>query len=230
MRVMPAAANSSARRGRAWRNACRGTGWAPAGSAARNVSANSSASRSTSSCSLAAAKVSKKAWMGSGWTSGMAAPLTWRSEEVGEPFQQRRGRGQLPAFGGGAAAGHGLDHAVDDGLLADGERRAARVGERHDRLAAVVGVGGSFDEPSLVQGADRRADGLGGDPFAVGELTGRGWAVSVQPGQDGQLGEGELIALAQDVQLAYPSGEPAHGQPEVVGDRGGVDVGHERTR
>src|SRR5262245_10304149 len=173
---MPAAVNSSARRGRAPRNACRGTGCTPAGSAARNVSANNSASRSMSSWSLAAANLSKNAltWL-SRFRSDMAAPEGWCwSEEVGETFQQRRGRGELPALGSGAARLYGLDYSVDDGLLADGERRPARVGKRHDRLATVPKIRRSFDEPSLMQGADRNTDSLNRDPLAVGELTGRG--------------------------------------------------------
>jgi hypothetical protein len=91
-----------------------------------------------------------------------------------------------------------------------------------------VGVAGSFDEPALVQSADRGADGLGGDPLTVGELAGGGGAVAVQPRHDGQLGEGQLVVAVQGVQLAQAPREPADGQSQVVGNLGNIIVGHNR--
>jgi hypothetical protein len=45
----------------------------------------------------------------------------------------------------------------------------------------------------------------------------------MQPGQDGQLDEAQLVAAALRVQLAH-----APGQPQVVGHLGGIIVGHNR--
>jgi hypothetical protein len=48
----------------------------------------------------------------------------------------------------------------------------------------------------------------------------------MQPGQDGQLGEGQLVAAALGIQLTHAPREPADGQSQVVGNLGGISIGH----